>query len=427
MKKQVPFGRETLWVDIPDNQLVYYADMVEFNVTQSPDEMVESALDHPYGTDRLENLVNAGQKVMIISDDITRPTPKRLLITHILARLEKAGILKSDITICLAPGTHRKMSEQEMLDTYGKEMLDEYSFLNLNYKDVDHLVDFGKTPSGIEIEIYREVVESDFVIGIGNIVPHVSAGWGGGAKIIQPGVCGEKTTEATHRIAALDQNVMETCGNADNQCRHEMEEIAARAGLKFIVNTVMNSKEELAGVFCGDFIAAHRAGIEKAKLVQCPAIPCRADIVIASANPCNIDFWQGDKPFVFAQYGIKDNGTLIFVISGEEGVCGNAPEHEYVVRKYALLGEKRVREDVDNGTIKDVIAIDNAIHLEQVRDRGVNVLLVSKGFTEKDAKDLGFEKVPSIEVALDRAYARQGRNATVGIIPYCGETLVEVR
>ena len=220
---------------------------------------------------------------------------------------------------------------------------------------------------------------------------------------------------------------METCGNADNKCRREMELIARQVGLKFIVNTVMDENKNVLGVFCGDFIDAHRAGVQMAKKVLSPEIPCKADIVIASANPCEIDFWQGDKPFVFAQYGLKDNGTLIFVIEGREGLCGNASHHEATLRKYCTLSEERIRQDVKDGKIDDVIAVDNPIHLDQVRRRGVNTLVVTRGFSERDCKDLGFEMTGGLNDAVARAFARQGDGATVGIIPYCGETMVRVK
>lgn len=427
MQYRVPFGNENLTVELPQSNVIFYADMVRNQVVEDVHALVDAALDKPIGTPRLEEMVKPSMKVMIISDDITRPTPKRLLITHILDRLARAGVKDSNILICLAPGTHRRMTDSEMEENFGKDLLERFEFLNINYKDTDRLINIGETESGIPIDIYDVVEKYDFIIGIGNIVPHVSAGWGGGAKIVQPGICGERTTAGTHLIAALDQNVMATCGNADNKCRHEMEAVARKVGLRFIVNTVMDPQENVLGVFCGDFIAAHNEGIKKARLVQCPAIPKKADIVIASANPCNIDFWQGDKPFVFSQFALNDNGVLIFAMSGEEGLCGNAPDHDYVVRHYALLGEARIREDVKSGVIKDVIAIDAPIHLEQVRDRGVRVLLVSNGCSEQDAKDMGWTLVPTLEKAVSMAFEMKGSDASVGIIPYCGETLVEVR
>ena len=424
MKYQIPFGKEMLYADLPKEQVLFYAEPIKPEVPSNADVLIEEALDHPIGTKRLEEMVTADQKILILSDDLTRPTPKRQLIEHILKRLKKVGVPDKNITICLAPGTHRTMTDKELLETFGSEMLQRFEILNINYKYADHLVYLGDTPTGTPIEVYREAIEADFIIGIGNIVPHMSAGWGGGAKIVQPGICGEKTTRGTHLMAALEQNIIETCGNAENKCRHEMEVIARQVGLKFIMNTVMDEHKHILGVFCGDCVEAHRAGVVLAKQVMCPEIPERADILIASANPCQIDFWQGGKPFTFAQHGIKDGGTIIFVMAGEEGLCGNAPEHDYVVRNYSTTSEEKIREDVKNGVIKDAIAIDTPICCDQVRKRGVHTLLVTKGLSQEDCNALGFEMASTLEDALEKAFAKHGKDAKVGIIPYCGETLV---
>ena len=38
--------------------------------------------------------------------------------------------------------------------------------------------------------VNKKITEADFSIGIGSIVPHSEAGWSGGGKIVQPGICG---------------------------------------------------------------------------------------------------------------------------------------------------------------------------------------------------------------------------------------------
>lgn len=424
MRYEIPCGEEILFVNIPEENVIFYVTPVQIGQTLNADELIEEALDAPFGSLHLEEAVASAQKILVLLDDITRPTPKKQLIEHIIVRLERAGKTDNQIMLAFAPGTHRPLTEEEILKLLGAEIVGRFEIININYKNTERLVYIGDSPSGIPIDVYREAVEADYLIGIGNIVPHVSAGWGGGAKIVQPGICGERTTQGTHLMAALEQNVMETCGNADNKCRHEMELIAKRVGLKFIVNTVMDEHQRLQGVFCGDCVEAHRAGVAMAKKVLCPEIPAKADILIASANPCEIDFWQGGKPYVFAQYAIRDGGTLIFVMEGREGLCGNSPEHEYVLRHYSTLSEETIRLDVQNGVISDLIGVDTPIYHDQIRKRGINVLLVTKGFTQADADALGFELARDLDTAIEKAFRIQGSLAKVGIIPYCGETLV---
>lgn len=427
MKYTIPFGKEVLAFELDERRVQYVAAPLKPSVPGDPDALIEASLDRPIGTEKLEELLDKGMKVLILIDDITRPTPKKQILEHVLRRISRAGVRREDVTICIAPGTHRSMTEEEKLTHIGGEILANFRLINPSYTELDRFTHLGDTPSGIPIDVYTIALEADFILGIGNIVPHVSAGWGGGAKIVQPGICGERTTQGTHVIAALEQNVMETCGNADNQCRREMEWIAGKVGLKFIVNTVMDEDKHILGVFSGHYIAAHRAGIELARQILSPEIPCKTDIVIASANPAEVDFWQADKPFVFSQYGLKDGGTLIFVMSGDEGLCGNAPHHEKAIRALCTRSEEEIRDMAAKGEIEDLIAIDNPIHLDQVRKRGVNTLLVSKGLTEVDAAALGFTLCKSLEEALQKADSRQGSEATIGIIPYCGETMVHIK
>ncbi len=269
----------------------------------------------------------------------------------------------------------------------------------------------------------RQVYESDFVVAMGNIVPHIAAGWGGGAKMIQPGVCSERTTEVTHLIACTKQKVQDVCGNAENQVRLEMEEIAGLVGLDFIANTVMDEHKRIHGIFCGHFVQAHRAGVELAKKIMCPPVPGKADIVIASANPAQIDFWQGCKPYIFAQFGLKEGGTMIFAMRAEEGLCGNAFHHEQILRRYCTMPYDDILKEVEAGKVKDIVGINVPLFIAGLAGR-FRTILVSEGLDAEKAGVLGFDYAPSMEEAIRMAFEEQGENASVGIIPYAGETLV---
>lgn len=256
----------------------------------------------------------------------------------------------------------------------------------------------GRTDSGTPIEVYKDVVESDFKIAIGNITPHIAVGWGGGAKMIQSGVCSERITEVTHLNACTMQSVLEVCGsadNADNAIRREMEVIAGRVGLDFIINTVLDENKNMLGVFSGHYIKVHRKGIELAKEVMCPKIPKKADVLISSANPCHVDFWQGCKPYIYSQYGVKESGVLIFLIDGKEGLCGSAPRHDAILRKYSLMTFVLIYEDVKNGKLSDIVGINVPLFHARIRNR-VTTICVSNGFTQENAECLGFIYAKSI-------------------------------
>ena len=175
----------------------------------------------------------------------------------------------------------------------------------------------------IPVHVNKKILEADYVVGLGNIIPHCDAGFSGGAKIVQPGVCGFATTAATHIAAALLDEI--PLGDLNNPCRQGIEEVAGKVGLKFIINVVMSPSGEVIDVFAGDFIAAHRAGAILAEQVYGVEIPELADIVIVSSQPGDIDFWQGEKALISAYFCVKKGGIIIFVAPCYEGMEHNHP------------------------------------------------------------------------------------------------------
>jgi nickel-dependent lactate racemase len=132
--------------------------------------------------------------------------------------------------------------------------------INNPWQDQAQMADLGCTPNGTPIQVSRIALEADFLIGAGSIIPHHIPGYSAGAKIIQPGLTGAATTGATHYLSTRTRRSY--LGFTENPVRQEMEAIAARVGLKAILNVVLNPDGSLVRAFYGDFIQAHRAGVE---------------------------------------------------------------------------------------------------------------------------------------------------------------------
>lgn len=419
---KIAFGKEELAFQDTKNNVIFYATPQKPARIPDPVQLIRNSLEHPVGTEKLEDIVSENDRVALIIDDVTRPTPRKLILGQVLERLLAKGVPKKNIKIILALGTHRPMTQEEISGDLGT-LAEEYEIVNISFMDKERFVRVGEMPDGTPIHIYRELMESDRIVGIGNIVPHIAAGWGGGAKIIMPGVCDKVTTEAVHMISCLEQNVLETCGNTDNKFRRTMEQLAEKVGLDFIVNTVIDEEKHVLGVFSGHFIAAHREGVEFAKKVLCPTVKERADILISSANPAHTDFWQAAKPFVFAHYAVKKGGVLIFVMDAAEGLCGCAPAHEKTIRRYFNKTEEEVRRAAASGEVDDALGLGEA--LIRIQTQGiVDVIVISHGLTDEDVKLLGFTRADTLEEAMSLARQKMGEDASVGIIPYGGEMLL---
>ena len=416
----------TTEVEVEEGRLLFVAEPRGFFSVPDQETIIERALNHPIGTGRLEDMLRRDHTVAVLVDDITRPTPTAKILPAVLRRIERAGIPDRHVLIIMAMGTHRPMTEQELEIKLGRAVMDRYQVINRDYRQTDKFVPCGQTESGIPIEIDREVVEADFVIGLGNITPHISAGWSGGAKIILPGVCSQKTTDRMHLMACVMQPVLEVIGTVDNKPRREMEAIASRVGLSYIVNTVLDDRHRMLGVFAGHFKDAHEDGARMAEEQMVVPIPRQADILIVSAHPCHFDYWQGVKPYAYCHRAVRKGGVIIFMLDGAEGLCGDAPSHDRTVRKYLLHSFSDLVAAVDRGEVEDIVGLNVPMYHATLRHRTTN-FLVTNHMKQRDVEAMGFTQMPNVQAALEEAQGMLGDKGAVGIIPYGGETLVRMQ
>jgi len=293
--------------------------------------------------------------------------------------------------------------------------------INHLWQDGGCFVDLGSTQNCAPVKLSRTAYEADLLIGTGSIVPHVYAGWGGGAKIVQPGVCSAETTARTHCMAAESGDLLGIAGRVENPVRREMEQVAAMAGLDFVLNVVVGSSGEPAWVGAGDFVQAHRAGVHASAATYVRPIPAQADVVIVDAYPAVKDYWQGVKALAHASRGIKRGGTAILVGDFAEGISPTHPELPQHTRKpYHAIAEA-----CQAGEVADAIA-SATLRLHGLITDHCRVICVSPGMSDSDMESLGFTRAQTVEEALREGLDTQGRNATVGIIECGGDVLPRV-
>jgi len=187
---QFDYYKDVPPIRIPDENLLGIYQPRRIILTESEEEVIKKGIQNPIGTSPISKMVRRGQKVLIIADDNTRLTPARKILPFIMEELEIGGVRKRDIKILIALGTHRTMTDKEIIEKFGRNIYESYEIINHEWKNKNQLRYIGDTPSGIRVSINKAVLETDFLIGLGQIIPHRIAGFSGGAKIIQPGVSG---------------------------------------------------------------------------------------------------------------------------------------------------------------------------------------------------------------------------------------------
>ncbi len=249
------FGKHSMSVTIPDGNMRAILLPNEVKTELKDREEAARALNEPIGSRRLRDIVKKGEKVCIITSDITRPMPSKLVLPLILKELQQAGAESADITIVFALGNHRPHTEQEKRQLVGDTV---YETVRCVDSDQQRIVHLGTTSFGTPVDVFEEAANADRIICLGNIEYHYFAGYSGGAKAVMPGVSTAAAIQANHSKMVEESSA---AGRIDgNNVRADIDEVADFIKIDFILNVVLDEKKRIIKAVAGDHIKAHRQG-----------------------------------------------------------------------------------------------------------------------------------------------------------------------
>ena len=282
------------------------------------EENIKKAFSSPIESDPLYIIAKGKKKATIVVDDITRPTPAYKVLPFVIDELKQAGMKEKNINIIIGLGAHRPMIREDLIRKLGENIWNSVEIHN--HQPFDNLVNLGISSKGTPIYINKLFMDSDIKIGVGSIVPHNYAGFAGGGKIVLPGIAGIKSIEANHQPKGLRGGIGFLKGN---EARQDIEEIAQKSGLNFIVNTVINSKREIAGLFVGNLVKAHRKGVKLARRIYETEVSGKFDIGIFNAYPKDTELIISSSAFdaylSTKNKMIRKNGIIIITTASPEG------------------------------------------------------------------------------------------------------------
>lgn len=404
---------------IPDgNLLAVLAPRTAALSSGSDLEEVKRALGEPIGSPRLRDMVKKGNSALILIDDNTRNTPTARLLPLVLEELAAGGVALQDTAVLIALGTHRAMSDAEVEAKVGKDLLESVRVYQHDAHDEKGLANLGTTEHGTEVWVNKLLLEFDHVVALGHITPHRVAGFSGGAKMVQPGVSGVVTTGQTHWVSALYEGE-EIMGTIDNPVRREMNAVAKKAGLSFIVNVVLDREERIYRCVCGDPEKAHAAGCEASREIFGVPFPEYADIVITDTFPADSELWQAAKGIYAGDLPLKKGGVLVTVTPCPEGVAQGHPE----LTDIGYLPFAEAKAMVDRGEIEDLTLAAHIVHVGRIiRDKGRGIM-VCPCISPETSRKLGFAPAATPQEAVDLAFSMTGPGAKVIILQNGGDLL----
>jgi nickel-dependent lactate racemase len=342
--------------------------------------MIRETFNKPISSPCLSELALGKKRIAIIVDDITRPTPSAILIPFILHDLKSAGVQDKAITIVVASGTHKPATRDEIIKKVGNIS----STIKVISHDCKQNLKYLKQSSrGTPIYVNQTVMECDLKIGVGGIYPHARAGFSGGSKIIMPGVCGLETARYVHRTF---QGAKQRGDLTHTDFRKDMEEITQKVGLDFIVNVVLNQKRQITGLFVGDRIIAHQAGVElAAKLYTVQAIE-DADIVIADVYPFDVFLTFAYSKGLWSVLGAGNNTTTIAIATCSMGVGHHGL---YSLSRSSSFG-KRILRKLKKFRLQELYHPINQIKkgVQSLKKRNRNLMTLAQGITPEELKSI---------------------------------------
>ena len=413
--------------------------------------LLKKALNEPVGSPPLRELAEPGDRVAVLLSDPARNFPKQQMFDAVIDELHKAGVKDEDIRLIVASGLHPVFPDerigiyeaqlkrynciwndardnsklgfigltpgkrdwpgyisylgriaQHKLEDPAGELLDFLSEISRRDKEALKFRRIFSLPARVGItvgatlrtpvSINRQARSADLIVTIGQIKPHYFAGFGGGAKSILPGVAGKLTIGANHaskthpraRLGVLEGNL----------ARRDMED-AARLyrGKLFMFNVCMDSKKRVRAAAAGDIVKAHRMLVPWVRRIGQVKVGERTDIVIAGQSlPASMNVWQMTKTVVPAAKCVKPGGVIICAGPCREGVGGSVQSCEAIYQ----------------------------IGMLKFLPPRVDVKLICEMRDLRPFRNMFFDPQPSIEQAMEQAWEKCGRNASITVLTDAG-------
>jgi nickel-dependent lactate racemase len=409
------FGKEGLPLDLPDGFDYRVLEPRSAKPLTSPVQAIEQALDQPHGCAPLAELAKGKKTAAISVCDITRPVPNRVTLPLLLQRLEQAGIHRDAVTILIATGLHRPATEAEIREIVGEEIARSVRVVNHQARHLAEHRHLGSTASGTPVYIDERFVAADLRITLGFIEPHIMLGYSGGRKLIAPGLAAQETIKVLHSSRFMRDPLAHEGSIQANPLHHELLEIARMAHHDFLLDLTLGAgkpgERPITGVFAGDPVKAHAAGVEWISRVMLEKVAGQVDAVITTAAgyPLDLTFYQAIKGVTAASHIVRDGGTILLLAQCAEGT--GAPEF---TRMFSQMGDREFMAHIEQNPVE----IDQW-QLEKLAmvTRRVNVMWHVPGVPAELQGKVWGKTFATAEAAVDSLFTSLAPHAKVAVIP----------
>jgi len=419
---KLAYGKNGLDINLNDRLDVTVIEPVYIKGLKNPEKKLVQALREPIGSSALREIIRPSDKIGIVFNDITRPTPYRTILPVILK--EVGALPKENVTLFNALGTHRENSREEMEAFLGKEVVSQYRIIQNNAFDPSTQVSIGRSFLGHEIWVNRAFFECDLKILTGYIEPHFFAGFSGGGKAVMPGMGGISTIMANHGADMIDHPNATWGVTFGNPIWEEIREIGLKVGKTFLVNVSLNRDKEITGIFTGDLSAAHNMGCDVVKKLSMVPVKKPFDIVITSnaGYPLDLNLYQSVKGMSAAAQIVREGGAIIVVAECWDGI----PDHGSYGK--ILMEAENVNDLVEVIHKPNFYCQDQwQVQIQAQIMRKAKVYVYSENLSEEQIESAMLRPSIGVEQTVDTLLAEYGSKASICVLIEGPQTIPYVK
>jgi nickel-dependent lactate racemase len=275
--------------------------------------------------ERLPSSLPRGLIAIVVADK-TRLCGYPQVLPWLIETLRQRGKDPAQIVLYIAYGTHAPQSEAESLAAYGP-IWTQYPCIHHQCTEQDRFVELGRTSRGTPVRIRKELCDAGLIITVGAISHHYFAGFGGGRKLLFPGLGEQEAIYSNHRLF-LDtelQTLAPGCRPGQmtgNPVAEDLAEIDRMLPPYLAIHGLLDSHGQVAAFRFGssynDFLAVCREhdALYRARTDR------QYPLVLSSAGgyPKDINVIQAHKAIDNGAAFVRDNGRLILLAECADGV-----------------------------------------------------------------------------------------------------------
>jgi nickel-dependent lactate racemase len=400
------YGRDGLELEVPDGAEVVVPE--EPAPLGDEDRAVREAVTSPSSGPPLSELVRAGERVVVVFPDITRPMPNTTVLPPLLDELAQAGAGPGQVELLCATGTHRPATPDELAVLVGSDIVTRYPIHQHRSDGGDH-VRVGEV-DGVSVLLDRRYVEADVRILTGFVEPHFFAGWSGGPKGACPGLAATSTILEAHSPARIADPRATWLSTSGNPVHEFVTSATALCPPDLSVDVTIDTRRRLTGVFAGPLPDGHRAACAFAAGNVTRTVPGRFDVVVSTngGHPLDRNLYQSVKGLAAAERVVVEGGVIVMAAACGDGL----PEDGAFAR---LLRGASSAEELHRPTGPGAVDVWQAQVLGRVLGRA-EVRLFSEGLDDDDVRCAQLVPVHDVGAAVAGALAERGPGARLCVL-----------